>query len=344
MKEFPKEINLTQQDFAKALQAIDSHETLEQLRVAYLGRQGKIHGLMQQLKKLSVDGKREIGPLLNTLKQECTQAFEQKLNQLNAQALEADLKQQEHFDVTAYTPETLFGSLHPMTLIIEHIEDVFISMGYQVVDGPEIETNFYNFEALNIPADHPARDMWDTFYLDVPDMLLRTHTSPVQIHAMEKKELPLAVIAPGRCYRHEATDASHDFVFMQAEGLLIDKQISISNLLATVKTFLKAIFETNKLEIRVRPSYFPFVEPGIEIDISCPFCSHGCSTCKQSKWIEISGAGLVHPHVLKSVNIDPKKYSGFAFGFGITRLAMLKYGISDIRLLHSAKIDFLQQF
>lgn len=344
MKSLIELINSTKKAFNQALSAAQDATALEAVRVTYLGRQGTLVELMGNLKNVSVEHKKELGPLLNALKAECTQAFEQKLKTLDNLAIEQALKKEQYFDVTAYTPNTLSGSIHPITQIVDHIEDVFISMGYRVADGPEVETAFYNFEALNIPADHPARDMWDTFYLNVPDLLLRTHTSPVQVHAMEEHELPLAIIAPGRCYRHEATDASHDFVFMQLEGLMIDKNISVSNLLATVKTFLQAIFETKKLELRVGPSYFPFVEPGLDICMSCPFCSNGCATCKQSRWIEIAGAGMIHPHVLKSVNIDPKIYSGFAFGFGITRLAMLKYGISDIRLLHSAKINFLQQF
>lgn len=344
MKSLKELINNAKKAFHKELSAAQDTTSLEAVRVTYLGRQGTLVELMGHIKNLSAEEKKEFGPLLNALKVELTEAFDQKLKALDALAVQEELKKQQYFDVTAYTPGTLSGSIHPITQIVDHIEDVFISMGYRIADGPEVETPFYNFEALNIPADHPARDMWDTFYLNVPDLLLRTHTSPVQVHAMEQHGLPLAVIAPGRCYRHEATDASHDFVFMQLEGLFIDKNVSVSNLLATVKTFLQAIFEDKKLEIRVGPSYFPFVEPGLDICMSCPFCSNGCATCKQSRWIEIAGAGMIHPHVLKSVNIDPTVYSGFAFGFGITRLAMLKYGISDIRLLHSAKVNFLQQF
>ena len=186
--------------------------------------------------------------------------------------------------------------------------------------------------------------MWDTLWLDIPSLLLRTHTSPVQIHSLEKKGPPLAVVAPGRCFRHEATDASHDFMFSQVEGLLVDEHISMSNLLATMKEFMQTLFEKKKLAMRVRPSYFPFVEPGIEMDIECPFCNHGCSVCKYSEWIEMGGAGLVHPNVLDFCGINTKQYSGFAFGFGTTRLAMLKYDIHDIRLLHSNNIEFLKQF
>ena len=212
---------------------------------------------------------------------------------------------------------------------------------------PEVDTDYYNFEALNIPKEHPARDMHDTFWLSKAyhqPLLMRTHTSSVQAHAMETRRPPIAVGIPGRCYRHEATDASHDFMFMQCEILMIDKNISLSNLFATAKQFLSALFGKQDMTIRVRPGYFPFVEPGVEIDVSCPFCKTGCGVCKKTRWLEICGAGLVHPNVLKASNINPQEYSGFAFGFGLTRLVMLKYGINDIRLLHSNKIDFLKQF
>ena len=217
-------------------------------------------------------------------------------------------------------------------------------MGYEIINGPEIDTDFFNFETLNIPKDHPARDMHDTFWLDIPNMVMRTHTSSVQAHAMLEKKPPLAVATPGRCYRSEATDASHDYMFMQCEILFIDKNVSLSNLFATAKVFLQNLFGKNDLKIRVRPAYFPFVEPGVEMDITCPFCKTGCSVCKKTCWIEIGGAGLIHPNVLKSCNINPEEYSGFAFGFGLTRLVMLKYGINDIRLLHSTKLEFLKQF
>lgn len=329
--------------FLNDLEATTNEQQLEKVRVDYLGRSGSIAALMEILKPLSLDEKRLWGPKLNAFKQEAQAAFDAKQEALAATARENAALKQHSFDVTAYQPHQLRGSLHPYTHVIEEIENVFISMGFKIVDGPEIETDYYNFKALNIPDDHPARDMHDTFWLDVPGMLLRTHTSPVEVHIMESTQPPIAIMAPGRCYRHEATDASHDFMFMQAEGLVIDKNISMSNLLATVQAFLQAIFE-KELKIRVRPGYFPFVEPGIEIDISCPFCTKGCSVCKKTTWIETAGAGLVHPNVLRASNIDPTVYSGFAFGFGLTRLTMLKYGINDIRLLHSGKLDFLKQF
>jgi phenylalanyl-tRNA synthetase alpha chain len=334
---------LTEEFFAQ-LEKIESHAQLEKLRIHYLSRQGLLSQLMAQLKDLSVEEKRSLGPLMNATKNSWQTAFERKEHELSA--LEAMKKQQKYkyFDVTAYKPLTLKGTLHPLTQLQQEIQDIFISMGFQIVDGPEVETDYYNFEALNIPEDHPARDMWDTFWLDIPHYLLRTHTSNVQIHHMEHQQPPLAMASLGRCYRHEATDASHDFVFMQAEALLIDKKISLSHLLATVKHFMRQLFAKKELDIRVRPSFFPFVEPGIEIDVACPFCNQGCSVCKYTRWIEMGGAGLVHPNVLQSCKIDSSVYSGFAWGFGLTRLAMLKYAIPDIRLLHSGSIEFLKQF
>ncbi|OQA36142.1 MAG: Phenylalanine--tRNA ligase alpha subunit [Candidatus Dependentiae bacterium ADurb.Bin331] len=343
MKSLQAALNEFKSTFSTALQSASDEQALEHVRTTFLSRKGHLSALMEQLKNLSIEEKRTFGPLLNELKQWSEETFTIHKEQLIKSQQNAELAKQQHFDVTATMPGTLRGSLHPLTHIKQQVENIFISMGYQIADGPEVETDYYNFESLNIPADHPARDMWDTFWLDIPSLLLRTHTSPVQVHAMEKKQLPLAVIAPGRCYRHEATDATHDFLFMQLEGLVIDTNISMSNLLATCKAFLQAIFKKD-LKMRVRPSYFPFTEPSIEIDITCPFCTSGCSVCKFSRWIEICGAGLVHPRVLQAAGIDTEKYSGFAFGFGLTRLAMLTYSINDIRLLHSGKIEFLEQF
>jgi len=328
-----------------ALLKVQNEKELEDVRVAFLGRNGHITSLMEQLKNLSLDEKKEFGPALNELKLFVQNSYNTKKQALLDNVAAAAMAKTQHFDVTAYKHSTLPGHIHAYTQTIEDLENIFISMGYEVADGPEVETDYYNFHALNIPADHPARDMHDTFWLTLPSMLMRTHTSTVQIHSMEHKKPPMAIFAPGRAFRNEATDASHDFMFTQGEGLVIDKNISIANLLATSKAFLQAFFEKEDLSIRARPGYFPFVEPGIEIDASCPFCSgHGCSTCKRTGWIELLGSGLVHPNVLQCSGIDSEKYSGFAFGFGIERLAMIKYGINDIRLFHSSKIHFLDQF
>lgn len=344
MSAIKEQIAEAQSSFKSALQGVATLDDLEKVRIEYLGRKGKLSQLMVGLKTASVEEKRELGPLLNTLKKALESGYEEKKAQLSQNALKSQEAKKAHFDVTAYTPDTLKGSLHPYTYITRIIENVFTTMGYQIVDGPELEKEFYNFEALNIPGDHPARDMQDTIWMDLPQTLMRTHTSSVQIHTMQKQKPPLAIVAPGRAYRYEATDASHDYVFKQCEGLLVGENISMSNLLATTQTFLKAIFERDEIALRIRPGYFPFVEPGIEIDIRCIFCKNGCSTCKKTQWIECMGAGLVNPAVFKHSGIDPQKYTGFAFGFGLTRLVMLKYGISDIRLLHNNSIEFLEQF
>lgn len=338
------ELKQLQQDFNQALQNAQTPEALELVRIHFLGRNGAIAQLIEKLKNLPLDEKRILGPLCNEFKRTAEATFEQKKQSFEQRSMQDELSRKATFDVTAYLPNSLRGTLHPLTLISQRIENIFVSMGFAVRRGPEVETEYHNFEALNIPKDHPAREMFDTLWLDIPGLLLRTHTSPVQVHAMLAGKLPLAIIAPGRCYRHEATDASHDFVFMQLEGLMIDRSISMSNLLATIKTMFEALFEKKSLQMRVRPSYFPFVEPGIETDVECPFCTNGCSVCKYTRWIEMGGAGLVHPNVLTSCGIDPTQYSGFAFGFGLTRLTMLMYGINDIRLLHSGKVEFLDQF
>ncbi len=339
MKKIKDTIKKIERSCTNALAKAKTANALEQIRIKYLGRNGKITELMSALKKRSLEEKRVLGPLLNNLKTSLNSAYESSKEIIDTQSVTKQL-----FDVTAYQPKQLSGSLHIYTQIIDELSQIFISMGYTVADGAEVETDYYNFTALNIPEDHPARDSHDTFWLLTPDRLLRTHTSNVQAHAMEQTSPPLAVFAPGRCYRSEATDATHDFMFTQGELLFIDKNVSISNLLATAQTFLQAFFHKEDLKIRVRPGYFPFVEPGLEIDGSCPFCKDGCSICKKTGWIELLGSGLVHPNVLRYSGIDPEEYSGFALGFGIERLAMIKYGITDIRLFHSSNLSFLKQF
>jgi len=344
MKTLKKKIITIKQELNKALDIAKTDQNLEQIRITFLGRHSNLAALMNQLKKLPVEKKRVLGPKLNQLKTDMQNAYEDKKKEIQQLTATQKLEKQKYFDVTASRYQELRPSRHIYTQIIEQFENIFISMGYDIVDGPEAETDYYNFEALNVPPNHPARDLQDTFWLDVSDKLLRTQTSSVQARVMKTRELPLAIFSPGRCYRNEATDASHDFMFTQAEALLIDKNVSVAHLLATARTFLQAIFERKNLKIRIRPGYFPFVEPGLEIDASCPFCTAGCSVCKKTTWIELLGSGLVHPNVLRAGNIDPDIYSGFAFGIGIERIAMLKYGINDIRLFHSSKIAFLDQF
>lgn len=344
MSQLVKHITDLSAQWAKALAIITTHQELEALRISFLGKKGKLVALFGQLSSLSVDEKRVCGPALNTLKQQCEADIKTKKVSLVADAASAGQKHEQFFDVTAYKPNQEHGSLHPYTHIIQEIQDIFLSMGFELLDGPEVETDYHNFTALNIPDDHPARDMYDTFWLNADNMLMRTHTSTVQMRAMKEKPLPLAGICTGRVYRHEAVDASHDHTFFQCEGILIDKKITLSHLFGVIRTFLRTLFGSDKLDIRTRPGFFPFVEPGVEIDMRCPFCTKGCATCKKTRWIEIFPGGLIHPNVLREAGIDPTVYSGFAFGFGLTRLAMLRYNMSDIRALHNGKMSFLQNF
>jgi phenylalanyl-tRNA synthetase alpha chain len=321
------------EQWQQELKQATTDQQLDALRVAYMGRNGRVNELMSRLKTMSLEDKRAFGPQVQELQQIITQELFLHQKKLLDQALAYELDKQKDFDVTAYTPSCLdkpSGSLHPYTHLVERIEDIFTSMGFAYTQGPEVETEWYNFEALNIPADHPARDMQDTFWLTTPGLLLQ--------------QPPVAIFTPGRVFRHEATDATHDFMFMQCEALLIDKNISLTHLCSLLKIFMRKLFEKNDLSIRLRPSYFPFVEPGLEVDISCIFCKTGCALCKKTQWIEMGGSGLVHPATLQACNIDPAVYSGCAWGIGIERLAMLLYGINDIRLFHSGKIDFLKQF
>ena len=344
MQNLKNKIAATKQTFAVMLGGVQTSKQIEEIRLHFVGKKGVILELMNDFKVLSVDDKRAIGPAVNDLKIHIEAALKDAQENITQKQAQDAIAKQQNFDVTAYKPRMQAGSIHPYSQCIEEIENIFMSMGYEVLDGPELETDFYNFTALNIPEDHPARDMYDTLWVDLPNHLMRTHTSPVQIHAMQSKKPPLAAIVPGRTYRHEAVDASHDYMFMQCEGMLIDKGINLSHLFATLQTFLKKLFNKEELDIRIRPGFFPFVEPGVEVDMRCPFCTKGCSTCKRSTWIEVFPAGLIHPNVLRAGGIDPNEYSGFAFGFGLSRLVMLKYGINDIRLLSSGKTSFLKQF
>lgn len=337
-------IKRLQTDFEHVVAKATTLKELDDVRVSFLGKKGSITVLMGEFKNLTLEEKKNLGPLIHTLKQNAEECIEQRKKIIICDQAAAATQRLEAFDVTVSKPHSFTGHLHPYTTFIEEIQNIFLSMGYEIWDGPEVETDVNNFTALNIPEDHPARDMYDTFWTNKPGFLLRTHTSPVQVRAMQNKKLPIAGIVPGRVYRHEAVDASHDFMFMQCEGLLIDKNVTISHLFATAQTFLKTLFQKDTLDIRIRPGFFPFVEPGFEIDMRCVFCKNGCSVCKRSTWIEVFPGGLIHPNVLLYSNINPKEYSGFAFGFGLTRLAMLRHGINDIRLLCNGKVKFLEQF
>ncbi len=344
MSDVHKKIDTIKEELDGALEKASSVKQLDAHRTYFLGKKGTISSLVKELKNLSLEEKKTVGPLLQALKKESEERFDQAKKDVIAKFAQAAVLKKQNFDITAYTPNALAGHLHPYSQFLEEVEDIFLSMGYEILDGPELETDFYNFTALNIPEDHPARDMYDTLWTDKPNSLLRTHTSPVQIHAMQTKKPPIAAIVPGRTYRHEAVDASHDFAFMQCEGFLIDKNVTLSHLFATAQEALKALFDKKDLDIRIRPGFFPFVEPGIEIDMRCVFCKNGCAVCKKSTWIEVFPGGLIHPNVIKAGGLDPNEYSGFAFGFGFSRLAMLKYAIDDIRLFYGGKIKFLEQF
>ena len=283
---------------------IITKDDLERFRISFLGRKSELSSLGDRFVTLSIDEKRTLGPRFQEIRRTIEALFEEQKNKIESASLSNN--QATTFDVTQETPERFHkGSLHAYTKVIERIENIFIPMGYARFEGPEVEDEFHNFDALNVPANHPARDMHDTLWVDRAHNLLRTHTSSVQIRALEQHGVPIAGFAPGRVFRHEAVDATHDVMFMQCEGIFIDKNISLSNLLGTAKHFLSTFFETKDLDIRIRPGFFPFVEPGLEIDMRCVFCKGGCSICKRTTWIEVFPCGMIHPNVLKSINIDP---------------------------------------
>lgn len=324
-----------------ALESADSLEVLADFQRVYLGKKSELQAFLKSIKDFSSEEKREVGPKVQGLQQLLRDGYAQKLEQLEWAALEAKLKE-DWLDTTKQLDRPK-GALHPLSHVQRKIEDIFTRMGFMIADGPEVETEWQNFDALNIPPTHPARDMQDTFFVKKnsedshKNSVLRTHTSNLQIRSMLKYGAPLRLIAPGRCYRNEEVDATHDALFYQFECLVVDKDISLAHLKGTLEKFLEAFFE-KPVKFRFRPGYFPFVEPGLEVDIW--FEVPG----KPGKWLELLGAGMVHPEVLKNCNIDPNEYSGFAFGLGLTRLAMMTYGIDDIRLLSQPNVDFLSQF
>jgi phenylalanyl-tRNA synthetase alpha chain len=319
-----------------------SMQELEPVRIEFLGRKGSLSQASKELGKAPPEERAQLGKRLNSAKQSVEDALEAKKQQFEAALLDQRLES-EWVDLTLPAPGPPPGHLHPITQIQSEIEELFISLGFAVLDGPEVETEYYNFDALNIPADHPARDMQDTFWLD-GGYLLRTHTSPVQIRGMEKLGPPLRMIAPGRVFRNESVDASHEHTFYQLEGMMVDRNVSVAHLLYFMKTLLTAIFK-REVTVRLRPGYFPFVEPGFELDIHCLICGGpGCPVCKQSGWVELLPCGLVNPNVLRMSGIDPEQWNGFAFGLGLTRLVMMRYGVDDIRLLQSGDLRFVTQF
>lgn len=324
------------------LKNADSLKALDAVRVSYLGKKGKITGLLKSMKEVAPEDRPAFGAMVNDARNEVEGLLEEKKNKIEQAALNAKLKK-EVIDVTLPGNVSPMGSLHPNSRILTEVEDIFIGMGYEVVEGPEVEYDYYNFEALNIPANHPARDEQDTFYFQ-NNMLLRTQTSSVQIREMEKGRLPIRMISPGRVFRSDEVDATHSPCFHQVEGLVIDKGITFADLKGTLDSFMKAFFGED-VKTKFRPHHFPFTEPSAECDVSCFKCKgKGCRFCKDEGWIEILGCGMVHPHVLEMIGIDPNVYSGFAFGVGLERLALLKYEIDDMRLLYENDIRFLKQF
>ncbi len=330
----------------EALQAITDCDGagLEELRIEYLSKKGKIQSLMAQMRDLPAEEKPKFGQAVNDLKNAVSSAMDEKKKQLEEAFLNEKLEQ-EKIDITldAWTPKT--GTLHPLTLVQQEIENVFIGMGYNVAEGPEVESDLYNFTKANTPEGHPARDMQDTFYVD-PTHLLRSQTTAIQMRVLEAEasHLPIKVICPGKVYRRDDDDATHSHQFTQCEGLVIGENITVADLKGTLELMIREMFSKDA-KIRFRPSYFPFTEPSFEVDMTCHIChGKGCPTCKGTGWIEILGSGMVHPNVLEMAGIDPKKHTGFAFGVGIERVAMLKYGITDIRDLYANDIRFLDGF
>ena len=337
-----EQMEALRQRFESELQAAQNSEAVEKLRVAYLGKKGSVTELLKGLKSVAGDQKKEMGQLINQLKRQVEEGIAQQVEKIRAAEEQAQIASAEQYDVTRPVDQSE-GSYHPITLVQRQLEEIFSSMGFTIEDYKEIVTDYECFEAVNIPKHHPARDMQDTYYLD-NGQLLKTHTSAAQNAIMRKYGAPLRAVFPGRCFRNEATDACHENTFFQMEGLMIDKDISISNLIYFMKTMLSEVFERD-ITVRLRPGFFPFVEPGFELDISCLICGgEGCPSCKNSGWLELCPCGMIHPNVLKMGGIDPEEYTGFAFGLGLTRLAMMKYGIKDIRDLNSGNLKALSQF
>lgn len=333
-------------DALASIAKAESLDSLEDIRVRVLGRKGELTGILRTLGELPAEQRNTIGKKSNEIKRAIEESLDSKISSLKTASF-SSIATTEWIDVTLDPPlsirEKKLGYLHPISKTQYEIEDILTSMGFQILDGPEAETEYYNFEALNIPKFHPARDMQDTFWTEDGN-LLRTHTSAIQIRGMEKMEPPFRIMAPGRVFRYEATDASHEHTFYQVEGMMVDKDISVAHLIYVMEEVLSGVFK-HHVKVRLRPGYFPFVEPGFELDFSCLICEgKGCRVCKNSGWIEFLGCGLVHPNVLRAGGIDPDKWSGFAFGMGLNRLIMMQAGINDIRHFMSGDIRFVQQF
>ena len=329
----------------KALNELEnaaSIQDIEAVRIKFLGKKGELTGILKQMGKLSAEERPVVGQLANVIRSEIEAKIEEDSKAI-AQKLQAEKLKAEKIDVTLPGKAKVLGSRHPLTVVLDDIKDIFIGMGFDIVDGPEVEKDYYNFEALNIPKDHPARDTQDTFYIN-ENIVLRTHTSPVQVRVMEKQQPPIRIISPGRVFRSDAVDATHSPLFHQIEGLVVDKGVSFADLKGTLEIFIKQLYGEDSV-VRFRPHHFPFTEPSAEVDVQCFNChGAGCPLCKGEGWIEILGCGMVHPKVLETCNIDPEVYSGFAFGLGLERIAMRRYNINDLRLFFENDVRFLKQF
>jgi len=337
-----KEINNIKEEVISKLNTVSDLLGIEKIKVEYLGRKGALTLLLRKLGTLSSEERPKIGQLLNQAKREIEELL--KLKTAEIEKLEKDKKlQEEIIDITLPGRKSDKGNLHPISLVLKKVEEIFFGLGFKIEEGPEIELDYYNFEALNIPKDHPARDNQDSFYIN-REVLLRTHTSPVEIRVMEKQQPPIRIIATGKCYRRDAADSTHSPMFHQIEGLAVDEDITFGNLKGVLTVFVHQMFGKDR-KVRFRPGFFPFTEPSAEVDVSCLLCNgKGCRACGYSGWLEIMGAGMTDPTVFKMVGYDSEKYSGFAFGMGAERIAMLKYGINDIRLFFENDLRFLKQF
>lgn len=339
MKQQLQEIKKNVEEHLKNAQSIDA---LEEIRIKYLGKKGELTAILKGMGKLTAEERPVIGALANEVREFLSAEIDKKKADMTKIIQDAKLKS-EVIDISMPGKKPEIGNLHPLTKVLNEFKDIVIGMGFQIAEGPDVETDYYNFEALNIPKNHPARDTQDTFYID-ENVVLRTQTSPMQIHVMENSKPPIRIIAPGRVYRSDAVDATHSPIFHQIEGLVIDKGITMADLKGTLETLIKSIYGENT-KVRFRPHHFPFTEPSAETDVCCFSCGgKGCSVCKGEGWIEILGCGMVHPKVLAGCGIDPEIYSGFAFGFGLERLVMGRYDINDIRLFFENDVRFLKQF
>lgn len=330
------------QHAAQALADVDSQKALEELRVRYLGKKGELTAILKQMGALSAEERPKVGQFANEVRASIEKLIEEKAGALKEAMLRKRLET-ERIDVTMPGVSAPLGKAHPLSIVLDEVKEIFMGMGFSVADGPEIEKSYYNFEALNIPENHPARDTQDTFYIN-EDMVLRTSTSPVQVRTMEKQRPPIRVISPGRVYRSDAVDATHSPLFHQIEGLVVDHGVTMADLKGTLELFVKRLYGEDSV-VRFRPHHFPFTEPSAELDVQCFSChGEGCRLCKGEGWIEILGCGMVHPKVLSICGIDPEEYSGFAFGMGLERIVMRRYNIDDLRLFFENDLRFLQQF